>query len=100
MADQTANLLRELPSIDYLLKHARCESLLARYNREYVTQQCRAVIDQMRLEIRPSRDASIDVGDEIILERIENRILADSRPGHVRVVNATGTNRLTSLGPH
>src|SRR5687767_2196743 len=98
MADQTANLLRELPSIDYLLKHARCESLLARYNREYVTQQCRAVIDQMRLEIRQSRDASIDVGDEIILERIENRILADSRPGHVRVVNATGTILHTNLG--
>ena len=46
MADQTANLLRELPSIDYLLKHSRCESLLTRYNREYVTQNCRMVIDQ------------------------------------------------------
>ena len=39
MADQTATLLRELPSIDRLLKHARCEALLARYNREYVTEQ-------------------------------------------------------------
>jgi L-seryl-tRNA(Ser) seleniumtransferase len=97
MADQTANLLRELPSIDYLLKHGRCEALLTRYNREYVTQHCRAVIDQMRLEIRQSRGV-IDVGDDSILDRIEHRIFVDSRPGHVRVVNATGTILHTNLG--
>ncbi|HKY08395.1 MAG TPA: L-seryl-tRNA(Sec) selenium transferase, partial [Candidatus Binatia bacterium] len=98
MADQTANLLRELPSIDYLLKHRRCEALLARYNREYVTQQCRAVIDQLRTAIRQSRGGAIDVGEEAILDRIEERIFADSRPGHVRVVNATGTILHTNLG--
>jgi L-seryl-tRNA(Ser) seleniumtransferase len=97
MADQTANLLRELPSIDYLLKHGRCDALLTRYNREYVTQHCRAVIDQMRLEIRQSRGV-IDVGDDSILDRIEHRIFVDSRPGHVRVVNATGTILHTNLG--
>jgi L-seryl-tRNA(Ser) seleniumtransferase len=98
MADQTASLLRELPSIDYLLKHARCDALLTRYNREYVTQQCRAVIDQIRLEIRQNRGAMIDVGEEMILSRIENRILVDSRPGHIRVINATGTILHTNLG--
>ena len=41
MADQTATLLRELPSIDRLLNHARCAALLTRYNRDYVTQKCR-----------------------------------------------------------
>ena len=97
MADQTANLLRELPSIDYLLKHGRCDALLTRYNREYVTQHCRTVIDQMRLEIRQSRGV-IDVSDDSILDRIEHRIFADSRPGHVRVVNATGTILHTNLG--
>ena len=96
MADRTANLLRELPSIDSLLKHARCESLLARYNRDYVTQQCRAVIDRLRTEIRQERAA--DIGEEAILERIEECIVMDSRPGHVRVVNATGTILHTNLG--
>ena len=57
MADQTATLLRELPSIDRLLKHPRCEALLARYNREYVTEQCRAVLEQLRAEIRRSGQA-------------------------------------------
>jgi L-seryl-tRNA(Ser) seleniumtransferase len=98
MADQTANLLRELPSIDSLLKHGRCEALLTRYNREYVTQHCRAVMDQMRLEIRQSRGGIIEVGEESIFDHIENRILLDSRPGHVRVVNATGTILHTNLG--
>ena len=98
MADQTANLLRELPSIDYLLKHARCESLLSRYNREHVTRQCRMVIEQLRIEMRQSRGAAVEVDEDHIIDRIENRILADSRPGHVRVVNATGTILHTNLG--
>jgi len=41
MADQTASLLRELPSINRLLNHARGAALLTRYNRDYVTQKCR-----------------------------------------------------------
>ena len=98
MADQTANLLRELPSIDSLLKHARCEALLTRYNREYVTQQCRVVLDQMRLEIRQSHGAALESGAERILDRVEERISADSAPGHIRVVNATGTILHTNLG--
>ena len=59
MADQAAQLLRELPSIDQLLKHPRAEALLARYNRDYVTGHCRAALDELRAAIRqesaPSR---------------------------------------------
>jgi L-seryl-tRNA(Ser) seleniumtransferase len=98
MADQITNLLRELPSIDSLLKHPRCECLLTRYNREYVAHQCRAVIEDIRSEIRRGRGKSIDVGEDSILDRIESQIAADSRPGHLRVVNATGTILHTNLG--
>jgi L-seryl-tRNA(Ser) seleniumtransferase len=97
MADQAANLLRELPSIDRLLKHVRCESLLARYNREYVTEHCRAVLDEIRTEIRQGGRAE-DLSEESIIERIRSRISIDSQPGHVRVVNATGTILHTNLG--
>ncbi|HEV8720452.1 MAG TPA: L-seryl-tRNA(Sec) selenium transferase [Candidatus Binatia bacterium] len=97
MADQTANLLRELPSIDRLLKHVHCVSLLTRYAREYVTEQCRLVLDQLRAEIRQGSRA-IDLGEESIIERIENCIVTDSQPGHIRVVNATGTILHTNLG--
>jgi L-seryl-tRNA(Ser) seleniumtransferase len=93
MADQTA-----LPSIDSLLKHSRCEALLTRYNREYVAQQCRAVIHRLRGEIREARNRAVDVSEETILDRIEAQIALDGRPGHVRVVNATGTILHTNLG--
>ncbi len=46
MAEPTATLLRELPSIDRLLNHGRCTALLTRYNRDNVTLKCRAALDQ------------------------------------------------------
>ena len=46
------NPLRELPSIDRVLNHARSELLLARFSREYVTRQCREVLDEIRTSIR------------------------------------------------
>ena len=96
MADPTATLLREIPSVDRLLKHPRAEGLLARYNREYVTEQCRLGLEQIRGEIR--RGHGIDLSEAAILERIESAIYLDSQPGHRRVVNATGTILHTNLG--
>jgi L-seryl-tRNA(Ser) seleniumtransferase len=97
MADQTATLLRELPSVDRLLKHSGCERLLARYNREYITAQCRAVLEQIRNEVRRSGTA-VDCTEAAILERVENTIFIDSQPGHKPVINATGTILHTNLG--
>jgi L-seryl-tRNA(Ser) seleniumtransferase len=99
MVKPVTNLLREIPSVDRLLKHVRCEALLARYNRDYVTQKCREVLDRLRAEIR--RDGSLlpgDIEDDAVITRIEAIIRADSVPGHVRVVNATGTILHTNLG--
>ncbi len=97
MADQTATLLRELPSIDRLLKHPRCEALLARYNREYITEQSRAVLEHLRAEIRRGGSA-FELNEDAIIERIESAIFIDGQPGHIRVVNATGTILHTNLG--
>jgi L-seryl-tRNA(Ser) seleniumtransferase len=97
-AEQTAQLLREIPSLDHLLKHARCAALLARYNRDYLTVQCRAVLDELRGEIRQGKSRAPDLSEEAIIERLEQRILLDSRSGHIRVVNATGTILHTNLG--
>jgi L-seryl-tRNA(Ser) seleniumtransferase len=97
-AEQTANLLREIPSLDHLLKHVRCAALLARYHRDYVAEQCRAVLDQLRSDIRQGKSRAPDLSEEAILERLEQRIFFDSRPGHIRVVNASGTILHTNLG--
>ena len=99
MTEPVTNLLREIPSVDRLLKHVRCEALLARYNRDYVTQKCREVLDRLRGEIR--RDGSLstgDIEDEAVIKKLEACIRTESVPGHVRVVNATGTILHTNLG--
>src|SRR5919108_2218491 len=98
MTESVANLLREIPSVDTLLKHTRCETLLARYNREYVTGKCREIVDELRAELRQGKGRTDDLKEEAILARVENRIRADSVPGHIRVVNATGTILHTNLG--
>jgi L-seryl-tRNA(Ser) seleniumtransferase len=97
MTDQTATLLRELPSVDRLLKHPGYERLLARYNREYIIAQCRAALEQIRNEVRRSGTA-VDCTEAAILERVENTIFIDSQPGHKPVINATGTILHTNLG--
>ena len=51
MAEQTAQRLRALPSVDRLLKYSRCAALLARYNHDYITQKCREALDHLRAEI-------------------------------------------------
>jgi L-seryl-tRNA(Ser) seleniumtransferase len=99
MTEQAMNLLRELPSVDRLLKHRRCEALLARYNREYLIQKCREALDQSRAEIRQGKSiAGGALKDEAIVARVEAQMAAESRPSLVRVVNATGTILHTNLG--
>jgi L-seryl-tRNA(Ser) seleniumtransferase len=99
MAEPVTNLLREIPSVDRLLKHANCEVLLTRYNRDYVTQKCREVLERLRAEIRQDTSFSPgDIEDEAVIKRLEATIRAETVPGHVRVVNATGTILHTNLG--
>ena len=92
------NLLRELPSVDRLLNHPRCEALLARYNREYLIQKCREALDQSRDEIRQGKSIGGALKDEAIVARVEAQIALESQPGLGRVVNATGTILHTNLG--
>lgn len=98
MTEPVTHLLREIPSVDGLLKHARCEVLLARYNREYVTGKCREIVDELRAQLRQGKGGTDELKEEVILVRVENRIRAESIPGHIRVVNATGTILHTNLG--
>jgi L-seryl-tRNA(Ser) seleniumtransferase len=96
MPQPATNLLRELPSVDRLLKHSRCEALLSRYNREYITVKCREALEQARTAIRQGKAA--ESSEDALITRIEARIAAESRPGHIRVINATGTILHTNLG--
>ncbi len=99
MAKEAKDLLRELPSVDRLLKHAQSERLLARYKREYVIQTYREVLAELRGTILQGQALTAEeVTEDAIVERAERRMQTDSEAKLVRVVNATGTVLHTNLG--
>ncbi|OGQ78581.1 MAG: L-seryl-tRNA(Sec) selenium transferase [Deltaproteobacteria bacterium RIFCSPLOWO2_12_FULL_60_19] len=99
MAERATTLLRELPSVDRLLKHPKSAALLARYNRNYITQKFRETLDHLRESIQKGNSvAAEELTDDSILAHAESLVLADGRPGLIRVVNATGTILHTNLG--
>jgi L-seryl-tRNA(Ser) seleniumtransferase len=98
MVEQARNFFRDLPSVDRLLNHPRCEALLLHYNRTYVAEKCRNVLDRLRISLKNGTSDPYAAAEPAILVEVENRISAESQPGHVRVVNATGTILHTNLG--
>jgi L-seryl-tRNA(Ser) seleniumtransferase len=99
MAERAAHLLRELPSVDRLLKHPNSAPLLARYNRDYITQKCRETLGDLRQSIRQGDSVSADeLREESILRRAQRLILSEGEPKLIRVINATGTILHTNLG--
>jgi len=98
MTEQAVHLLRELPSIDRLLNHERCGILLLRYNRDYVAEKCRAVIEETRAALKQGKRQADALSEGAILDQVQRRIDAESLPGHIRVINATGTILHTNLG--
>ena len=91
--------LRELPAVSRLLAHPRTERLLVRFNREYVVQGCRDILDELRTALIEGQ--KIDPGAleaESILSSLESRIGEAQGVALQRVVNATGTVLHTNLG--
>ncbi|MBI2827793.1 MAG: L-seryl-tRNA(Sec) selenium transferase [Acidobacteria bacterium] len=91
--------LRELPAVSRLLAHPRTERLLVRFNREYVVQGCRDILDELRSAL--SEGHAIDpsaLEAESILAALESRIGEAHGVALQRVVNATGTVLHTNLG--
>ena len=95
----SADLLREIPSVDRLLSHERALALLGMFSRRFVARQCREILDELRKSIRAGTPVSAsDLQDDAILSRLERRTELASRPSILRVVNATGTILHTNLG--
>ncbi|MEK7210882.1 MAG: L-seryl-tRNA(Sec) selenium transferase, partial [Candidatus Binatota bacterium] len=99
MTERRKELLRELPSVDRLLKHPRSEALFARFSRDYVTQKCREVLDELRRSIQQGKAIPAgELAEESVLSRMEKRMGFEGEPQLVRVINATGTILHTNLG--
>ncbi len=91
--------LRELPSIDRLLTHPRTVPLLARFSREHVTRQCRAILDDLRTAVKQGRSVdAAGIDETAILATLEDRLESHHAPMLRRVINATGTVLHTNLG--
>ena len=89
---------RALPAVSRLLEHPRTERLLARFSREYVVEECRAILDEMRTSISDGASPLASVDVSALVERLESRLTGANRRGLQRVVNATGTILHTNLG--
>jgi L-seryl-tRNA(Ser) seleniumtransferase len=90
---------RELPPVNRLLAHPRTERLLVRFNREYVVQGCRDILDELRRVIAQGHvvdPAALEI--DAILDRLESRLSTAADARLQRVVNATGTVLHTNLG--
>src|SRR2546425_3295682 len=108
MIRSTNDLLRELPSIDSLLRTTTALSLQPLIGAEHLGALARRVTDELRQEIlgagnveRSVEDRDGDFSRDNLLEEAERRLAAvhqqESIRGLKRVINATGAILHTNL---
>src|SRR6266480_1140503 len=109
MTQSTNDLLRELPSIDTLLRTATALSLQPRIGAEHLGALARRITGELRHEILADRDVERSFADRdgsfsrhSLLEEAERRLAAihqqESIRGLIHVINATGVILHTNLG--
>ena len=100
MANQQESGLRNIPSVDLLLRQDRIAPLVAQTGRSIVTGILRLVLDDLRRDIAAgsleaaSRDELTSTAVAMAVERLADT----SKPYYARVVNATGIILHTGLG--
>ncbi len=95
------NLLRQLPSVDSLLKAEESLGQIEKYGRESVVDAARKVIEGLRSEILKEEMGSSktdELSQESILTKIEAHLLKAFSPSLVKAVNASGVVLHTGLG--
>jgi L-seryl-tRNA(Ser) seleniumtransferase len=97
------NALRNLPSIDQLLRRASLQTLIAEAGREAVRDGLREVIAELRTQIAGSNGEAASPADAIkitseIEMRLQSRFASRRQAQMQRVINATGVVLHTNLG--
>lgn len=85
--------LRSIPSVEKILSDERGRALSASFGRERVKQEVTAQLERMRLE-----NSVVGSSIESITERVEDVLVARSRPSLRPLVNGTGVIIHTNLG--
>ncbi|MFN8385483.1 MAG: L-seryl-tRNA(Sec) selenium transferase [Anaerolineales bacterium] len=87
--------LRDLPSVDSLLKHA--DDLLVRFGRPLTLDALRLTLDETRARLKSDGETASPSFDSI-LAQAESHLAAWTRPSLAPVINATGVLLHTNLG--
>ena len=90
-------LLRALPSVEKLLAAPVLQPILARYNRTYITDLIRQVLETLRQDIM-SGTHTAPLAEPDLVERITTRLRREDHSPLRSVINATGTVLHTNLG--
>ncbi|WP_245527938.1 L-seryl-tRNA(Sec) selenium transferase [Ammonifex degensii] len=85
-------MVRQLPSVDEILRWPETASLIASYSRGVVVNAARRVLDRLREEILSG------CREEVSSSEIIARLRQEVRPRLRRVINATGVVLHTNLG--
>jgi L-seryl-tRNA(Ser) seleniumtransferase len=100
--NEREQLLRNLPSVDEVLRHSGVAGLLAEYPRVLVVEAVRSTLSGERRAILEAPAGALRASDttniENIATRVQTRVLQISRPGLRPVINATGVVLHTNLG--
>lgn len=90
-----------LPSIDSLLNDERAAHLLDMYQRDFIRDVCRELVEQIRRDMSNGQSPEAETKDEmteIILESAEEILKTEMTPSLRPVINATGIVLHTGLG--
>lgn len=91
-------LLRKLPSVDFLLKDSKTALLLKERSRPIVVEAIRTALDKERELIKDSDATAYRFNIPVFFEKVEAEIEKSERLSLARVVNATGVILHTNLG--
>ena len=91
------SLLRDLPSVEKLLGTHALQPILARYNRTYITDLIRQVLETLRRDILSGAQTA-PLAEPDLIERLTARLQREDQSPLRSVINATGTVLHTNLG--
>lgn len=93
----TANILRQIPKVDEILKDTEWQGLVAACPEAIAKEELRRSLDDLRLAIKEGRKTVVPSIAAIIGE-VRLRVAALTTPGLRRVINGTGVIIHTNLG--
>ncbi|WP_053956996.1 L-seryl-tRNA(Sec) selenium transferase [Inediibacterium massiliense] len=93
-------MLASIPKVDQLLSKIKIQNLLQKESRNIIVESIREVLDEIRIEILKCEDhlKSFHIDDEILQDRIIQKVKEKNKMNLKKVVNATGVVLHTNLG--